>query len=54
MIDNEKCAALELTYPEVNPVIEVVPVDSMPFVYYSELMPAEYKFMDEKGNLIYQ
>ena len=54
MIDNEKCAALELTYPEVNPVVEVVPVDSMPFVYYSELMPAEYKFMDEKGNLIYQ
>ncbi|MBE6506529.1 MAG: hypothetical protein E7Z72_01205 [Methanocorpusculum parvum] len=50
MIDNEKCAALKLTYPEVNPVVEIIPVDSVPFVYYSKLMPAEYTFLDAEGN----
>ena len=53
IIDNENCVALELTYPEVNPTVKTIPVDSVPFVYYSELMPAEYKFLDAEGNLIY-
>ena len=53
LIDNEKCAALELTYPEVNPVVEVIPVDSVPFVYYSSVMPAEYNFLDAEGNILH-
>ena len=53
LIDNEKCAYLELTYPEVNPVVELIPVDSVPFVYYSSVMPAEYNFLDAEGNILH-
>ena len=53
LIDNEKCASLELTYPEVNPTVKVIPVDSVPFVYYSSVMPAEYNFLDAEGNILH-
>ena len=53
LIDNEKCAYLELTYPEVNPTVTVIPVDSVPFVYYSSVMPAEYNFLDAEGNILH-
>ena len=47
LINNPACTSLHLEMPDGT--IEDIPVEKIPFVYYTSL-PASYSFLDADGN----
>lgn len=54
LINNESCESVQITNSTGTHVIEVTGVDTAPFVFYLEDIPAEYTFQDNSGSEILQ
>lgn len=50
LVNNSMCKYISLTY--AYDASEIIEVNKIPFVYYSEQIPIEYNFLDEDKNIL--
>lgn len=50
LVNNEDCKSVQITDGTRTYTIEITEKNLYPFIFYQEVIPSEYKFLDASGN----